>query len=99
MIALALMAACSKAPEAGVAGLPAPANTANVADADVTTNVRTALQQDSALKAFDINVVTLKGDTRLMGVVDSQGQIDTALKLARGADGVHAIHNELTVKP
>ena len=71
---------------------------ANVADTDVTTNVKTALLQDPALKGLDINVVTLKGDVRLIGVLENQTQIDAAIKLARAADGAHSIHDELTIK-
>jgi len=57
-----------------------------------------ALQQNDSLKAFDIGVVTLKGDVRLSGMLDSQAQIDEALRIARAADGAHAVHDELTIK-
>ena len=91
-----LLSGCGKAPEATA---PATATAAgNVADIDVTTNVKTALLQDADLKRFDIGVVTLKGDVRLVGVLDSQAQVDTAVKLARAAEGAHTIHDELTVK-
>ena len=86
MFALAFMAGCNKTPEAGGVALPSSSSAANVADVDVTTNVKTALLRDAALKGFEI------------GVVDTQSQIDAAIKLARGTDGVHAIHDELSVK-
>lgn len=97
VVTLALMAGCDKAPEAGGVA-PGTPNATNVADGDVTTNVKTALLQDTALKGLDINVITLKGDVRLIGIVDNQSQIDAAIKLARGADGVHSIHDELAIK-
>jgi hyperosmotically inducible protein len=50
------------------------------------------------LKGFDIQVVTLKGDVRLIGVVANQAQVDEAIKIARAAEGGHTIHDELTVK-
>jgi osmotically-inducible protein OsmY len=50
------------------------------------------------LKGFDISVTTLKGDVRLNGQLDSQAQIDEAIKIARAADGAHTIHDELTIK-
>ena len=59
---------------------------------------KAALQQNDTLKGFNITVVTLKGDVRLIGVVNNQAQIDEALKIARAADGTHAIHDELTIK-
>lgn len=87
-LTLALLAGCNKAPDTA----------ANVADVDVTTNVKTALLQNADLKGFEISVMTVKGDVRLTGVVDTQNQIDAAVRIARGADGAHTIHDELTLK-
>lgn len=87
-LALLLLAGCTKPPAA------AP----EVSDIDITEHVKTALQQDDSLKSFNITVVTQKGDVRLTAVLDTQGQVDSALKIARAAEGVHAIHDELTVK-
>jgi len=47
---------------------------------------------------MDITVVTTKGDVRLTGILDSQAQIDEAIRIARAVNGVHAIHHELTIK-
>ncbi len=98
VVTLALVTGCNKTPESAKVQLPSTSNAANVADVDVTTNVKTALLRDPTLKQFDISVVTLKGDVRLIGVVDTQSQIDAAIKLTRGTDGVHSIHDELTIK-
>lgn len=101
VLTLALLAGCNKPPETGGAALPSSATAAdvsNTADGEVTINVKTALQQDAALSGFDIGVITLKGDVRLTGTVDTQSQIDSALKIARAAGGAHSIHNELTLK-
>ncbi len=57
-----------------------------------------SLLQNESLKGFNISVVTLKGDVRLIGILDSQSQIDEAIKIARAADGAHSIHNELAIK-
>lgn len=101
VVALAVLTGCDKVPDVA-SNVASPtttaANAVNVPDADVTTNVKTALRQDAALQQFNISVATIKGDVRLTGVVDMQSQIDAALKLARGAEGVHAIHDELTLK-
>jgi osmotically-inducible protein OsmY len=94
LLAMAL-AGCGKSPP-GPAQVPQ--TTVNTSDADVTTNVQTALLGDDQLKGLNIAVVTLKGDVRLTGVVDSQAQIDRALVVARAADGMHTIHDELTLK-
>jgi hyperosmotically inducible protein len=57
-----LAGGCNKVPE--VTATQAPGN---VADIDVTTNVKRALLQDESLKRFDITVIALKGDVRLIG--------------------------------
>lgn len=85
---------CSKPPEASAVSSPV----ANVSDIDVTQHVSTALLQTESLKGADITVVTLKGDVRLTGVLDSQAQIDEAIRIARAAEGVHTIHDELSIK-
>jgi hyperosmotically inducible periplasmic protein len=89
---------CSEQPEP-LAPTSAPTGSAaNVSDMDVTEHVMTALRQSEVLKGVDINVVTLKGDVRLIGVLDNQAQVDEAVKIARASDGTHAIHDELTIK-
>jgi hyperosmotically inducible periplasmic protein len=94
-----LAGGCTPTPESP-ATLPVPtAAVGNVSDIDVTEHVKTALQQNERLKGFDITVVTNKGDVRLSGMLDSRAQIDEVLGIARVADGAHAIHDELTVKP
>ncbi len=80
------------------ASMPMVMSTDNVSDADVTTNVTTALLRDPSLKAFDIAVVTLKGDVRLIGTVAKRAQADSAIALTRAAHGVHSVHDELVVK-
>lgn len=69
-----------------------------IPDNEVTTRVKTALFNDAEVKNFDIAVTTLKGDVKLTGGVNSQEQIDYVHKLVRSIDGVHSIHDELSVK-
>jgi osmotically-inducible protein OsmY len=69
-----------------------------IKDGEVTAKVKTALLLDEAIKGFDIMVVTTKGDVRLTGSVDSQAQLDQIDKIVRGTEGVHSIHDELTIK-
>ncbi len=86
--------ACSKPPETPAA----PAVDASVYDSDVMQQVTTALQQTASLMGFDIGVVTMKGDVRLTGMLDSPAQVNEALRVARAADGAHAVHDELTIR-
>jgi osmotically-inducible protein OsmY len=89
---------CNKPPLPKTPLPEAAAAVGQVPDLDVTEHVKTALQQSEALKGFDITVVTLKGDVRLVGKVDTQAQIDEATRIARAALGAHTIHDELTLK-
>lgn len=89
---------CYKSPEIAAEKPPKSTVANNVLDIDVTTNVKMALMNDPILRAFNIEVITNKGDVRLIGIVDSQSQIDSAMLIAKGAEGTHAIHDELTVK-
>jgi len=98
---MAALQGCSKAPDpmaTAPAASAASPMAANVSDIDVTEHVKTALQRNDALKGFDITVVTLKGDVRLTGVVDTPAQKDEAIGIARAAEGMHAIHDEITVR-
>jgi osmotically-inducible protein OsmY len=99
VIAVTILAGgCSKSRDAIATPPVPPVAGGNVSDIDVTEHVKTALHQDELLKGFDISVVTLKGDVRLIGMLDSQTQIDEALRIARASDGAHAVHDELTIK-
>lgn len=69
-----------------------------VIDSDVTMRVKTALFADEALKNFNITVQTRKGDVLLTGEVDNQSWIEPLDKLIRSIEGVHTIHNHLTIK-
>jgi hyperosmotically inducible protein len=98
-MALTMLASgCGKSPDTTAPTPAAPAAVGHVSDIDVTEHVKTALLQNESLKGFDITVVTLKGDVRLIGVLDNQAQIDEALRIARASDGAHSIHDELTLK-
>ena len=69
-----------------------------VDDGVMTTKIKSALLADSSIKSFDIAVVTRKGQVQLSGFVDNQGQIDRALEVARGIEGVGVVGNELSIK-
>ena len=95
-----LAAGCDKpAPpaETTVVVQTAPAGP-DVNDVDVSTRVTAALAIDPELASYPITVVTLKGDVRLSGVVDTQAQIDRAAEVARAIPGVHSVNGELTLR-
>jgi hyperosmotically inducible protein len=69
-----------------------------VDDGIVTTRVKTAFLADENVKGSDIAVVTRSGQVQLSGFVDNQGQIDRAIEVARGVDGVGSVANQMSVK-
>jgi hyperosmotically inducible protein len=69
-----------------------------VDDGIVTAQVKAALLADEKVKSSDIGVVTRKGEVQLSGFVDSQSQMDRAVLVARGVDGVTHVSNEMSVK-
>jgi hyperosmotically inducible periplasmic protein len=100
-VACLALLGCGKAdtPATAQSTLPdTPTIVGNVVDVDVTEHVKTALQSNDALKGFDIRVVTLKGDVRMTGTLDTQAQKDEAIGIAKAAEGVHSIHDEIVVK-
>ena len=69
-----------------------------VGDTVITGKVKAALLADSNVKGTDISVETNQGDVTLSGTAASQAQIDDAVRIARGIDGVKNVENKLTVK-
>ncbi len=98
LIAITTLTACNKPQETTSTAQAASSIKAEIKDSEVTTNVTTALLLDEKTKGFDIAVATLKGDVRLTGVVDNPSQIDYVNKLVRSIEGVHSIHDELSIK-
>ena len=69
-----------------------------VDDGIVTTKVKAALLGDAHGNSLAIAVVTRQGEVQLSGFVDNQAQIDRAVEVARGIEGVSRVSNEMSVK-
>ena len=69
-----------------------------VDDSVITTRVKAALLADSNIKSLDITVVTRKTEVKLSGFVNNQVQIDRALEVARGIEGVTQVSNDMSIK-
>ena len=98
-LATARLAGCNKAPDATPAP-PAPATTVGtrVDGTVLTSRVKAALLADPDTKSLDISVATVQGEVQRTGMVDYQGQIDQAGKVARGAEGAGSVQNDLRIK-
>jgi hyperosmotically inducible protein len=99
-LAAFVLVACSKAPETPA---PTPASPGTVGtqidDTVITSNVKTALLAEPDIKSLDISVDTVKGEVKLTGLVDNQGQIDQAAMVASRTSGTISVKNELQIKP
>lgn len=67
-------------------------------DGVITASVKTAMLADDMVEGLEFDVDTTRGVVRLSGAVDSQAQIDAAVRIAKGVEGVKDVQNELTVK-
>ena len=83
----------------GCASTPTKESTGEyVDDSTITTKVKSAILGDSALKVFQINVETFKGEVQLSGFVDSAQAVKRAGEVARSVGGVKSVKNNLIVK-
>jgi hyperosmotically inducible protein len=67
-------------------------------DGVVTAKVKSALLSDAGVKSSDISVMTRKGRVQLSGYVDDQTQINRAVNITRGVEGVQKVGNEMSIK-
>ena len=94
LVCIALVTACL-----GCASTPTKEGTGEyIDDSAITTKVKSAILGDSALKVFQINVETFKGEVQLSGYVDSAQHVEKAGEVARKVGGVKSVKNNLNVK-
>ena len=104
LISALTISGCGKSGEkaATPASEPAPAAKTTVGtdidDSTITTKVKSALLADADVKSFDIKVETRKGEVQLSGFVDNQAQIDRAIAVAKGVEGVKSVDNKMSLK-
>lgn len=67
-------------------------------DTVITTKVKAAIFNEPTLKSSEINVETFKGTVQLSGFVSSRADINKAVELARGVQGVTSVKNDMRVK-
>src|SRR3990167_264889 len=63
-------------------------------DSVITTKVKAAVLNEPSLKSSEINVETYKGVVQLSGFVNSEGDINKAVEVARGIKGVSSVRND-----
>jgi len=83
----------------GCAGTPTKEGTGEYFDDTViTSKVKASIFNEPSLKSAEINVETFKGTVQLSGFVRSGADINKAVELARGVDGVKSVKNDMRVK-
>ena len=69
-----------------------------VDDSVITTKVKAAIFNEPSLKVAEINVETFKGVVQLSGFVSSRADMDKAVEVARGVNGVKSVKNDMQLK-
>ncbi len=67
-------------------------------DSVITTKVKAAIFDETALKVFQISVTTYKGTVQLSGFVDSTQSVTKAGEIAEHVEGVVSVKNDLIVR-
>ncbi|MFQ3197857.1 MAG: hyperosmotically inducible protein [Paraglaciecola sp.] len=98
IVAFVPITGCNKTQLADFVALKSGSNGTNVLDTYALINVKAAFANAPDLKGGYIDVITRKGDVRLVGVVDTQSPIDIATKPTQDVDGAHTANDKLTIK-
>jgi len=67
-------------------------------DSVITTQVKSALLADSAMKSLEVSVTTRKGVVELSGFVDNANQSTHAVDVAKGVEGVSSVVDHMSIK-
>ncbi|KLU28059.1 transporter [Caballeronia mineralivorans PML1(12)] len=89
---MAITAGCSSTPTHESAG-------EYTSDSALTAKVKAALLADPGLKSLAVSVTTYRSEVLLSGFVNSSEQIQKAVSVTRGVEGVQSVKNDLQVKP
>jgi hyperosmotically inducible protein len=97
--ALILASGCDSRHSAATQPAAAPASVGTgIDDGIVTAKVKSALLADPAVRSFDLKVETRSGEVMLSGFVQDSSQVERALSVARGVEGVKAVTDGMTLK-
>lgn len=69
-----------------------------VDDSVITSKVKAELFNEPNLKSGQINVETFKGVVQLSGFVNSRADINRAVEIARGVNGVKSVKNDMRLR-
>src|SRR6185295_15786274 len=67
-------------------------------DTVITGKIKAAVLEEPSLKSAEINVETSKGIVQLSGFVRSRADINKAVEVAEGIEGVKSVKNDMILK-
>lgn len=104
VVSVLVLSACQQRPEGSTSGTSGTGTTTSgsersaTSDTAITAKVKSALLADSKVKSTDIHVETDKGEVILSGFVDSDVQMDQAIKVAGNVNGVKKVTNKMKAR-
>jgi len=83
----------------GCAGSPTKESAGEVIDDSlITTKVKAKFVEDPAVSILNIKVETFKGNVQLSGFANNPTEMERAVALARGVNGVKSVKNDIRLK-
>lgn len=90
-LTLVFLMACTSGPSQTSAG-------EYIDDSVITTKVKAAIFNEPTLKSAEINVETFKGVVQLSGFINSSSDMNKAIEVTRGVNGVQSVKNDMRLK-
>jgi len=86
---------------AGTTDTARPASSSSVkeslTDTTITTKIKAEYAKEKDVSATQIHVKTVNGVVSLSGTARSQAEVDRAVSIARGTQGVTSVNNDIRV--
>jgi hyperosmotically inducible periplasmic protein len=98
LAAFAFIAGCKSTPATSANANANAGSEVATDDAALAARVKAAIVADPELRVLPMSVATYRGVVQLSGYVESEGQIQKALAVARGVPGVQSVSNELHLR-
>lgn len=89
---------CNPEPPIILAQTPRITLGTEIDDSVVTARIKSALLADARVNRLDVAVVTRRGEVMMRGEVANQAQMDRAVQLATGIDGVRSVSSLMSIK-
>lgn len=90
---------CNPEPPIILAQTPRITLGTEIDDSVVTARIKSALLADASVKRVELAVVTRRGEVMMRGRVGNQAQMDRAVHIATGIEGVLSVSNLMSIQP